>query len=138
VGYRLLADVVMVVHFAFVVFVVTGGLLAWRWPRLLWAHGATVVYAAAIVTVGFTCPLTPLEQHFRRLAGASGYEGGFVDRYIEGVIYPGQYTRLAQVLAATVIAVGYAGLLFSHSVARPHRPDGRPPSWPGPRSRPRP
>lgn len=111
-GYRLLADLVMLVHFAFVVFVVTGGLLAWRWPRLLWVHSAVLVYAAAIVTIGFTCPLTPLEQHLRRVAGTSGYDGGFVDRYIEGVVYPGQYTRLAQGLAAVVIVVGYGGVLL--------------------------
>jgi hypothetical protein len=134
VGYRLLADAVMVLHLAFIVFVVVGGLLAWRWPRLLWVHGPVLLYAAAIVTIGFTCPLTPLERYLRRLAGTAGYDGGFVDHYIEGVIYPGRYTRLAQALAATVIVAGYVGLLVSRSAVRPPRPGGRPPTAPGPRS----
>ena len=75
------------------------------------------VYALAIVVVGFTCPLTPLEQHFRSLAGEAGYEGGFVDRYIEGVIYPGSLTRLAQAVAAVVMLAGYALIVLARSDA---------------------
>ena len=107
-GYWLLADLVMLVHFGFIAFVVVGPLLAWRWRAVLWVQIPAAVYALAIVVVGFTCPLTPLEQHFRSLAGEAGYEGGFVDRYIEGVIYPGSLTRLAQAVAAVVMLAGYA------------------------------
>ncbi len=60
--YRLLADLVVVIHLAFIVFVAVGGLLAWRWPQLVWAHVPVVVWAVAIVAIGFTCPLTPLEK----------------------------------------------------------------------------
>lgn len=108
-AYRLAADLVVVAHFAFIVFVAIGALLAWRWPRLLWAHLPAVAYAAAIAAFGFTCPLTPLEKWFRERAG-DGYEGGFVDRYIEGVIYPGNLTTLLRSLAAAAIVIGYLGL----------------------------
>ena len=69
--YRMQADLVVVSHVVFIAFVAAGSLLVWRWPRLLWPHLAVVAWAAAIVTVGFTCPLTPLEKHFREQAGHS-------------------------------------------------------------------
>jgi Protein of Unknown function (DUF2784) len=112
--YRLGADVVMIVHFAFIAFVAVGGVLAWRWPRVVLLHVPVVLWSAAIVTVGFTCPLTPLEQYFRRRAGESAYDGGFIDHYLEGVIYPGRFTALAQLLVAAAISVGYGGLVVRH------------------------
>lgn len=114
VGYRGIADVVVVVHFGFVVFIAVGGLLAWRWPRLLWPHVASVLYGAGIVVIGWDCPLTPLEKHLRELAGEEGYEGGFIDRYIEGVIYPDDATPWLRLLVAATITVGWAGLYLRH------------------------
>lgn len=109
--YRLTADLVVVIHLAFIAFVAIGGLLAWRWRWLLWLHLPSVVWALATVTVGLPCPLTPLEKYFRRLAGDEGYGGGFVDRYIEGVVYPESLTPLLRAMVAIAILVGYAGLL---------------------------
>ena len=109
--YRALADLVMLTHFAFIALVVLGPLLAVRWPRLLWIQIPAAIYALAIVVVGFTCPLTPLERMLREKAGQAGYEGGFVDRYIEGVIYPGSLTRVAQLLAAMLMLIGYVLVL---------------------------
>ncbi len=108
--YRVLADAVVVVHFGFIVFVAVGPLLAWRCPRLVWFHLPALAWAAAAVTIGVRCPLTPLEKRLRELAGEEGYDGGFVDHYIENVIYPGGYTAPLRVLAAVLIAVGYVGL----------------------------
>ncbi|MGH9259804.1 MAG: DUF2784 domain-containing protein [Acidimicrobiales bacterium] len=106
--YRLMADAVVVVHFGFILFVAVGGLLAWRWPRLVWLHVPVVVWGIGIVVLGFDCPLTPLEKYFRRLGAEEGYEGGFVDRYVEDVIYPGTYTPLLRALAAVAIVAGWA------------------------------
>jgi hypothetical protein len=111
VQYRLLADVVVVTHLSFIAFVAAGGLLAWKWPGLLWVHIPVVVWAVAIVTVGFTCPLTPLEKYLRDRAGESSYDGGFVDHYLDGVVYPGRFTAVARMLVALLIAVGYGRLL---------------------------
>ena len=130
--YRLLADLVVFVHFVFIVFVAVGGLLVWRWPRLVWLHAPAVAWGAAIITIGFSCPLTPLEKHFQRLAGERGYAGGFVDHYIENVIYPQRLTPLLRTLAAAAIVVGYAGLLnrrtrsrrMAGEAAPATRPDG--------------
>jgi hypothetical protein len=99
------------VHLAFIVFVALGGFLAWRWPRLVWVHVPVVVWAVAIVAIGFPCPLTPLEKALRRRAGGEAYDGGFIDHYLTGVVYPGRLLVLARALVLALIVVGYAGLL---------------------------
>lgn len=105
-SYRLLADAVVVLHFLFVAFVVAGGLLVLRWPRIAWAHVPAAVWGVLIELFGWVCPLTPLEKHFRRLAGEGGYEGGFVERYVFGLLYPQGLTRTHQVvLGLLVLAV---------------------------------
>ena len=108
--YRLTADLVVVVHLAFIVFVGVGALLAWRCPRLLWLHAPSLLWAVAGVTIGVPCPLTPLEKSLRRLAGEDGYGGGFVDQYLEGVVYPESFTTLLRAMVAAAVVVGYVGL----------------------------
>lgn len=111
--YRLLADVTMTVHFLFLAFLLLGGFLAWRWHRVWFAHAAVAVYGLANAAWGFVCPLTPLEQEFRLRAGQDGLEPtGFIDTYIEGVIYPEELTMQARWATAVVIAVSWAGLLL--------------------------
>ena len=103
---RALADVVLVVHLAFVLFVVLGGLLALRWPRVAWVHVPVALYGATIEFVGFVCPLTPLEVWLRRRGGEGGYEGGFVEHYVTAALYPSGLTREVQVaLGVAVLAL---------------------------------
>ena len=109
--YRVLADLAVFAHFAFIAFVVTGSLLARRTPVLVWLHLPALAWAVGIVTIGFDCPLTALEQYLRRRAGEPTYPGGFVDHYIENVLYPARYTPVLLALAAGVIALGYGALL---------------------------
>ena len=106
-----LADLVVVVHFGFVLFVALGGIMAWRWPWVIWAHVPAVAWAFGLVAIGYECPLTPLEEFLRRRAGEPVAEGGFVDRYIEGVIYPERYTALVRVAVVVAVLVGWAGLV---------------------------
>lgn len=117
--WRLLADLVLLLHLAFVLFVVLGGLLVLRWPRLAWLHVPIAIYGATIEFLGFTCPLTPLENRYRRLGGESGYAGGFVEHYVTSLIYPDGLTRGIQValgIAVLVLnAVVYAGVLRRRS-----------------------
>ena len=108
--YRFLADAVVLLHLGFIMFVAVGALLAWRWPALVWAHLPAVAWGAGTVVIGFPCPLTALEKGLRRLAGGQGYEGGFVDHYVEGVVYPDEYTALLHSMAAVAIVAGYVGL----------------------------
>ena len=105
-SYRLLADFVLVVHAAFVAFVMLGGLAVLRWPRLAWVHLPVVIWGAGIEFAGGICPLTPLENHWRRLAGEQGYTGGFVEQYVLAALYPEGLTRGMQLaLGLLVIAV---------------------------------
>ncbi len=107
--YRLAADGVLVLHAAFVVFVVLGGLLALRWPRAAWVHLPAAAWGAAIEFWGWICPLTPLEQALRRLGGEAGYRGGFVEHYVVALLYPQGLTRGLQLaLGLFVLAVNLA------------------------------
>jgi hypothetical protein len=112
--WRVAADVVLVVHLAFVAFVVFGGFLTWRWPRVALVQLPVALYGVTIEIVGFQCPLTPLEKWLRRQAGSAGYDGGFVEHYIVGVLYPGEFTGGVKILLACVVvlanAVAYRGL----------------------------
>jgi hypothetical protein len=104
--YRAAADAVLLVHFAFVLFVVFGGLLALRWPRVAWIHIPLAIYGAVIEFIGFVCPLTPLEVSLRQRGGEAGYSGGFIEHYITATIYPAGLTRQVQiVLGMAVLAV---------------------------------
>ena len=86
--YRLSADLVLIVHLGFVLFVVLGGLLVWRWRWLIGIHLAAVFWGALIEFAGFVCPLTRLEGHLRELGGEVRYEGDFIGHYITELLYP--------------------------------------------------
>jgi hypothetical protein len=106
---RLLADLTVLVHGAFILFVVGGGFLAWRWRRVAWVHLPCAAWGALIEFAGWICPLTPLEVRVRQQAGAAGYEGGFIEHYLIPLIYPGEWTlglRLA--LGGFVVAINVA------------------------------
>lgn len=104
-----LADLVLLLHLGFVLFVLFGALLVLRWPGLAWLHLPAVVWGAAIEFGGWICPLTPLENHFRRLAGAAGYSGGFIEEYLLAALYPAGLTREIQImLGLLVLAVNGA------------------------------
>lgn len=120
--YGLLADLVLLVHLAFVVFVVLGGFLALRWPKAAWAHLPAAAWGALIEFRGWVCPLTPLENRLRSLAGEAGYAGGFIEHYVVEVLYPAGLTRGIQVgLGVAVVLVNaavYALVLRRHRGAR--------------------
>jgi len=82
--HRLLADGVMATHFGYLVYLVVGGFLAWRWPRAIYPHLVAVAWALGIVLIGFPCPLTGIERRLRSETG----EFGFIDRYLERETIP--------------------------------------------------
>ena len=113
VGYRLLADLTMLVHFTFLAFVVFGGFLAWNWPRVIWSHLLTAAWGFATILFSIRCPLTDVEDWARTRAGEAKLTGtGFIDHYIEGVLYPQEYTRLIQAAAAVVVLGSWLGLVM--------------------------
>ena len=87
--YGLLADLVMVLHFGFILLVVFGGPLVLRWQRFALLHLPAVLWALFLeLKPGTLCPLTPLEQSLRLQAGESAYRGGFIEHYLGSIIYP--------------------------------------------------
>ena len=119
----LAADVLVVLHLAFVIFVVTGGLLVLRWPRLAWVHVPVALWGAAIALVGWICPLTPLENWLRVRGGGSAYGTGFIEHYIMPVLYPVALTRGIQI-GSGLFVLGLNALLYVLAF-RP-RPSRRP------------
>lgn len=106
----MLADLTVLVHLGFIVFVVIGVLAVARWPRLLPVHLACAVWGAYTEFTSTVCPLTPLENRFRRLAGEAGYQGGFIEHYIWSLIYPAELTPAIQAgLGIVVVAVNVTG-----------------------------
>lgn len=102
---RLLADAVLVLHLGFILFVVFGGLVVLRHPRLAWLHLPAVAWGAATEFLGIICPLTPLENRLRVQGGEAGYGGGFVENYLTALIYPAGLTREVQLLLGALVIV---------------------------------
>ena len=104
--YNLFADAIILAHFLFIAFVMCGGLLVIRWPRIAFVHLPAALWGAAVEIFGWICPLTPLENHFRNMAGNFQYSGDFILRYLVPVIYPENLTAsLQQVLGILVIVI---------------------------------
>ena len=110
--YRVLADLVAVVHGALLVFFLIGGFLAWKWRRVIWAHLFVGVWNLAIVILDFGCPITALEKHWRREGGEQPYAGGFIQHYIDGTVYPAGYTWVAEKVGFALLVISYVGLYF--------------------------
>lgn len=105
-----IAGAVMAVHFAFLVYVAAGGFLAWRWPRWIVPHLAAAAWGLASVSVGLACPLTRLENHFRQRARRATLDrGGFIDHYLEGVVYPERYTVALWAAAGALVLASWVG-----------------------------
>ncbi len=107
--YTLTADAIVLLHLAFVIFVVAGGLLVFRWRRVALLHLPAVVWAVLLEFRGWLCPLTPLELKLRASGGQAGYSGGFIEHYILPVLYPAELDKVMQIeIGSLVIAVNIA------------------------------
>jgi cytochrome c biogenesis protein CcdA len=119
--YVLAADAVVVFHFLFIAFVMTGALLALRWRWLVWLHLPAVAWGMAVEFLHLYCPLTPLENFFRMKAGVEGYDGDFVGHYLIPLIYPqGLTPQIQTVLGGVVLVVNLVayGILIRQSRLR--------------------
>ncbi|MGW5875904.1 DUF2784 domain-containing protein [Nocardiopsis terrae] len=109
--YRIIGDTAMIIHAAFILYVAIGGLLAWKWPRTFWIHLGCALYGLSISVVGWTCPLTHVENWGRERAGQAGLSNeGFIDHYLTGVIYPADHLVTVQLGVGAVVVLSWAGL----------------------------
>ena len=113
---KLIADILVLFHIGFILFVIFGGFLVIRWRLIIWLHLPCAIWGVLIEFAGWICPLTPLENRLRHSAGSSGYSGGFIENYIIPLIYPTELTREIQyALGFGVIAINlcaYGLVLF--------------------------
>jgi hypothetical protein len=119
-GYRAIADVTMIVHFAVLAYIVCGGFLAWRWPRAIWPHFVAAGWGVLIVFAVVDCPLTIVEDWARRHVGEQGLPRGFIDTYLTGVVYPARDVGLIRLICACLVAVSWIGaaILVRHRATR--------------------
>jgi hypothetical protein len=123
-AYRALADLVVVLHMAFVLFAALGGLLAYKWLRVAWFHIPAALWAALIEFAGWECPLTPLENWLRRMGGEAGYQTSFIEHYLLPVLYPASSTRSLHIaLGFLVLGVNLA--IYWLILRRQSSPRGR-------------
>ena len=110
--HRFFADAVLILHLAFIVFVVLGGFIVLRNPRLGWLHAPAVVWAAATEFLGIVCPLTPFENRLRALGGEDSYAGSFIEQYLTSLIYPAGLTPQIQLLLGLLVIAVNAAIYF--------------------------
>jgi len=119
--FSFLADAVLLLHLAFIVFVLSGALLVCKFPRLAWLHLPAVAWGAGIEISGAVCPLTPLENRLRWLAGEAGYPGSFVANYLLPVIYPHELSREFQaVLGVSVVVLNILAYAWLYHRKKKH------------------
>ncbi|MEA3404445.1 MAG: DUF2784 domain-containing protein [Pseudomonadota bacterium] len=104
-GYQLAADFIVLIHFAFIAFVLAGGLLAFKWRWLVWLHIPAVIWGSLIVMVGWICPLSPLEYWLRQLGAGEAYSDSFIDHYLTPVIYPAGFTDEMKIAMGIIVLV---------------------------------
>jgi hypothetical protein len=122
--FQLLADATVVVHLLFVAFVIAGGVLVLRWPRVAWMHLPAAAWGAWVELAGWVCPLTPLENWLRMRGGSAIYTSGFVERYLLPVLYPESLSRDVQwTLGLLVILLN--GIVYAVVVLSRRRPVNR-------------
>jgi hypothetical protein len=108
-GYRLLADGVAGVHYAYLAYLLVGGFVAWRWPRTIVLHAIAAVWAVLIIATPVPCPLTAAQNALRERGGLPPLHESFINTYIRGTFYPAAHETDTRVVVAGVVAVSWIG-----------------------------
>ena len=120
--YQLLAYGLMVLHGAYLAFLVAGGFLAWRWRWVAWAHLLAVAWAVPlVVTDALPCPFTSGEKWLQERGGEEPYSGGFIEHYLDGRLWPEDYTWVMEITAFSLVAISYVGLAVRRRQRRRQR-----------------
>jgi hypothetical protein len=125
--YRWLAFLVVVLHFGYLTYLVTGGFVAWRWGRTIVLHVLAVAWAALTITARLPCPLTMVQNNLLALGGRPALGDTFINTYVRGVLYPAHHEVATRAVVATVIAVSWVGLVARSAATKGHGVLARPP-----------
>jgi hypothetical protein len=109
-GYRVLADGVAGLHYAYLAYLLAGGFIAWRWPRTIAAHIVAAIWAVLIIATPVPCPLTAAQNALRELGGQLPLPDSFINIYIRGTFYPASHETDVRVMVAGIVAVSWIGL----------------------------
>jgi len=107
---RIAADTLVLLHLAFILLVLFGGLLILKWRKAIYLHLPAAVWGVAVECLHLGCPLTDWENRLRVGAGQAGYQGGFVEHYIWPLIYPAGLTPQIQVALGAVVLLLNLGI----------------------------
>jgi len=121
-GYRLLADGVAGVHYAYLAYLLVGGFVAWRWPRTIVLHAIAAVWAVLIIATPVPCPLTAAQNALRERGGQPPLRESFINTYIRGTFYPASHETDTRVLVAAVVAASWIGFAIRMRHRRVTRP----------------
>ena len=116
--YRLLAESVVAAHVAYLVFIPVGGFLAWRWRKMIALHLVAVAIGLVGITIGLECPLTSWEKSLRERGGQHPYDGGFIDHYVTGRVYPHGYDRVVQATVTAAVVLAYTVMIRRRASTR--------------------
>ena len=103
--YSFLADLLVVFHLVFILYVIAGALLIFKWPKTLWLHLPSCFWGMTVEFIGWICPLTTWEIQLRRLAGEEGYTRSFIEHYLIPIIYPSGLNREIQMLMGSIVLI---------------------------------
>lgn len=123
--WRVLADVVVGLHYAFLAYLVVGGFLAWRWRKTIWVHVGAAVWGVLIIVTKVPCPLTALQNQFRENAGLDSMGTSFINIYVRGTLYPADHESLAQLAIALTVLVSWIGFIRTRAHASRYGPARR-------------
>ena len=117
-GYRLLADGVASVHYAYLVYLLVGGFIAWRWPRTIVAHIVAAIWAVLIIATPVPCPLTAAQNVLRELGGQSALPDSFINIYVRGTFYPAAHETETRAVVAAIVVVSWIGFVLRRRATR--------------------
>jgi Protein of Unknown function (DUF2784) len=109
-SFNILADLIVLLHFSFVVFVIFGGLLVLKWKWVMWVHIPAAIWGTLIEFTGWICPLTPLENWLREAGGGQEYSASFIEHYVMPILYPAELTREIQIFLGVFVVLLNAGI----------------------------
>lgn len=127
-AFSIFADAVVLLHVAFVFFVILGGLLVFKWKWMMWVHVPAAMWGALIEFTGWICPLTPLENWLREAGGGQEYQSGFIEHMLP-IVYPTGLTREIQLFLGVLVILLNGGiyvlLYYRHKKILMHQGHGR-------------